>query len=143
VRAALMSRLGSTVQFYAERGIPLDRPWGQVHFDTRAGEAIPIHGGSGSSGVYNAITTATNPVPGVGYTPIFAGSSYIQAVTFQPSGPDARAILTYSQSTNPESPHFSDMTRLYAEYGWVTMPYAEGDIRRDPNQEVFRLTERR
>lgn len=143
VRGALMNRLGATVQFYAERGIPLDRPWGQVHFDTRAGEVIPVHGGSGSSGVYNAIATSSNPVPGVGYTPIFGGSSYIQAVTFRPSGPDARAILTYSQSTNPESPHFSDMTRLYAEYGWVTMPFKEGDIRTDSNHEVFRLTERR
>lgn len=143
VRSGLMTRLAQTVQFFAANSIPLDRPWGQVHFDTRAGEIIPIHGGSGGSGVYNAITTQTNPLPGIGYTPIFAGSSYIQAVTFDRNGPDARAIVTYSQSTNPESPNFSDMTRLYSEYGWVKLPYAEGDIRRDPNHKAFRLTERR
>ena len=53
-----MGELGQTVKYFADNGIPLDRPWGQVHFDTRNGERIPIHGGSGGSGVYNAITPA-------------------------------------------------------------------------------------
>jgi acyl-homoserine-lactone acylase len=82
-------------------------------------------------------------VPGVGYTPILAGSSYIQAVTFSPSGPDARAIVTYSQSTDPANPHYADMTRLFSDYGWVQLPFAEGDIRRDPNLTSLRLSERR
>jgi acyl-homoserine-lactone acylase len=139
----VMGELAYTVRHFAANGIPLDRPWGQVQFDLRNGQAIPIHGGSGVSGVYNAITTATNPVRGVGYTPILAGSSYIQAVTFTPRGPDARAIVTYSQSTDPANPHFADMTRLYSNYGWVRMPFAEGDIRRDPNLKVLHLTEKR
>ena len=139
----VMGELAYTVRHFATNGIPLDRPWGQVQFDVRNGQMIPIHGGSGTSGVYNAITTATNPVAGVGYTPILAGSSYIQAVTFTPSGPDARAIVSYSQSTDPASPHFADMTQLYSNYGWVKMPFAEGDIRRDPNLKVLHLTEKR
>jgi acyl-homoserine-lactone acylase len=142
VRARLMNDLGATVQLFAANGIPLDRPWGQVHFDTRGGEAIPIHGGSGVSGVYNAIV-AGPLVPNVGFTPIFGGSSYIQAVTFRPSGPDARAIVTYSQSSDPQRPHFADMTKLYSESGWVSLPYAEGDLRRDPNLEVLKLSEKR
>ena len=139
----VMGELAYTVQFFASAGIPLDRPWGAVHFDVRNGERIPIHGGSGGSGVYNAITTQTVPVPGAGYTPIFAGSSYIQSVTFTPSGPEAHAIVTYSQSTDPDSPHFADKTKLYSDYGWVVMPFAEGDIRRDPNLKSMRLSERR
>jgi acyl-homoserine-lactone acylase len=139
----VMGELAYTVRHFASNGIPLDRPWGQVQFDVRNGQVIPIHGGSGTSGVYNAITTLTNPVAGVGYTPILAGSSYIQAVTFTPSGPDARAIVTYSQSTDPANPHHADMTDLYSNYGWVKMPFAEGEIRRDPNLKVLRLTERR
>ncbi|MCM2311944.1 MAG: penicillin acylase family protein [Steroidobacteraceae bacterium] len=139
----IMGELAYTVKFFADNGIPLNRPWGAVQFDVRNGTAIPIHGGSGTSGVYNAITTSTNPVPGVGYTPILAGSSYIQAVTFSPSGPDARAIVTYSQSTDPANPHYADMTRLFSDYGWVKLPFAEGDIRRDPNLTSLRLSERR
>jgi acyl-homoserine-lactone acylase len=142
VRTRIMNDLAATVKLFADNAIPLDRPWGQVQFDVRNGEAIPIHGGSGASGVWNAIVPGPL-VPGVGYTPIFGGSSYIQAVTFTPSGPEARAIVTYSQSTDPESSHYADMTKLYSQSGWVTLPYAEGDIRRDPNLDVYTLREKR
>jgi acyl-homoserine-lactone acylase len=108
----------------------------------RNGERIPIHGGNGVSGVWNAIQPA-GFTPGVGYAPIVAGSSYIQAVGFTPSGPDARAIVTYSVSTDPENPHYADMTKLYSKSGWVKMPFAEGDIRRDPNLKVMNLSEKR
>jgi len=137
-----MGELAYTVRFYADNGIPLDRPWGQVQFDLRNGERIPIHGGSGTSGVYNAMAPA-GLVPNAGYTPIVAGSSYIQSVTFTRSGPDARAVLTYSESTDPANPHYADMTKLFSTYGWVKMPFAEGDIRRDPNLEVLKLSEKR
>lgn len=138
----VMSELAATVQFFDTNGIPLNRPWGQVHFDTRNGERIPVHGGSGVSGVYNAITSSTL-VPGVGNTPILGGSSYIQSVTFTRSGPQARAVVTYSQSSDPANPHYADQTRLFSNYGWVSLPFAEGDIRRDPNLTVLRLRERR
>jgi len=137
----VMGELGQTVKYFADNGIPLDRAWGQVHFDTRNGEAIPIHGGSGGSGVYNAITPSTL-IPGVGFTPILGGSSYIQSVTFGRNGPDARAILTYSQSSDPANPNYADMTKLYSDYGWVTLPFSQGDIRRDPNLKVLLLSER-
>jgi acyl-homoserine-lactone acylase len=142
VRARIMSDLGATVKLFADANIPLDRAWGEIQFDTRGGETIPIHGGSGTSGVYNAIGPA-GLVPGLGYTPIVAGSSYIQAVTFSDEGPDARAVVTYSQSTDPENPHFADMTRLFSASGWVDLPFDEGDIRRDPNLSVIQLKEKR
>jgi acyl-homoserine-lactone acylase len=137
-----MGELAYTVKFFTDNGIPLDRPWGQVQFDMRNGERIAIHGGSGGSGVYNAIVPGAL-VPGVGYTPIFGGSSYIQSVTFTPSGPDARAVVTYSQSSDPANPHYADMTRLFSNYGWVSLPFSEGDIRRDPNLKVLKLREKR
>jgi acyl-homoserine-lactone acylase len=139
VRASVMAALGQTVQRYAGLSIPLDVAWGTVQFDTRGdGEIIPIHGGSGGSGVYNAISPGS-PVAGVGFTPIFGGSSYIQAVSFGRRGPDARAIVTYSQSTDVNSAHFSDMTRLFSDYGWVSMPFRQPEIRKDPNFTEFRL----
>ena len=142
VAIRVMGELGHTVKYFADNGIPLDRPWGAVQFDTRNGVAIPIHGGSGTSGVYNAITPSAL-IPGVGNTPILGGSSYIQSVSFTPSGPVARAVLTYSESTDPASPHYADMTRLFSNYGWVDMPFAEGDIRRDPKLTVLKLSEKR
>jgi len=137
-----MGELAYTVKFYADNAIPLDRPWGQVQFDTRNGVRLPIHGGSGTSGVYNAITVPALAA-GVGYTPILAGSSYVQAVTFKHHGPEARAVVTYSQSTDPANPHYADMTALFSNYGWVKLPFSEHDIRHDPNLTVLRLRERR
>ena len=142
VRTRLLNDLAATSKFFTDNGIPLDAPWGQVQFDVRNGERIPIHGGNGVSGVWNAIQPA-GFTPGVGNAPIVAGSSYIQAVGFTPSGPDARAIVTYSVSTDPENPHYADMTKLYSKSGWVKMPFAEGDIRRDPNLKVMNLSEKR
>ena len=141
VRARVMGELAVTVRTFATANIPLDRPWGQVQFDVRNGEAIPIHGGSGGSGVWNAITP-NNLVPNTGYAPIFGGSSYIQAVTFRESGPEARAIVTYSQSSDPANPHYADMTRLYSNYGWVAMPYSEREMRQDPNFRAQTLSEK-
>ena len=142
VMARTMGELAFTVKFFVDNGVPLDRPWGQVQFDLRNGERIPIHGGSGVSGVYNAITPSAL-VPNIGFTPILGGSSYIQSVTFTRHGPDARAVLTYSQSTDPANPHSADMTKLFSNYGWVDLPFTEGDIRRDPNLTVLKLREKR
>jgi len=113
-----------------------------VQFDTRNGVRIPVHGGSGTSGVYNAINPA-GLVPNVGSTPIVAGSSYIQSVSFANGRPVARAVVTYSQSSDPGNPHFADMTQLYSAYGWVTLPFTDSEIRADPNLRVIRLIEAR
>jgi acyl-homoserine-lactone acylase len=141
VATRVMGELAYTVKFFAAAGIPLNARWGDVQFEVRNGERIPIHGGPGTSGVYNAIASAARVQDG-GFTPIVAGSSYIQSVTFNRNGPEARAILTYSQSTDPSSPHFADMTKLYSRERWVSLPYTQGDISSDPNFTSFRLRER-
>jgi acyl-homoserine-lactone acylase len=139
VRSQVMAALADTVQRLADASIPLNRAWGAVHFDTRpppAGETFPIHGGPGGSGVYNAISSG-GLIEDVGYTPIFAGSSYIQTVRWVDDWPDVRAIVTYSQSTDPDSPHFSDMTRVFSDQGWVAFPYQMGDIQQDLIEDKF------
>ena len=143
VRSQAMAALAEAVQRLADGGIPLNSEWGAVQFDTRGdGSIIPIHGGSGGSGVYNAISSG-GLVDGVGYTPIFAGSSYIQAVSWKRRWPEARAIVTYSQSTDPDSPHFSNMTQLFSDEGWVQLPYRMRDILSDPELESVLLREPR
>jgi acyl-homoserine-lactone acylase len=130
VRSAVMSAIADTVERLSDAGIPLSSTWGSVHFDTRNGETFPIHGGRGGSGVYNAISSG-GLIDGVGYTPIFAGSSYIQAVRWQQGWPVVQAIVTYSQSTDPDSAHFSDMTQVFSDQGWVTFPYQVRDIKKE------------
>jgi acyl-homoserine-lactone acylase len=136
VRSEVMAALADTVKRLADASIPLASAWGEVHFDTRNGETFPIHGGPGGSGVYNAISSG-GLIDGVGYTPIFAGSSYIQAVRWQQGWPVVQAIVTYSQSTDPDSPHFSDMTQVFSDQGWVAFPFQMDDIQQDLIEDKF------
>ncbi|MEY2937386.1 MAG: hypothetical protein RL033_8135, partial [Pseudomonadota bacterium] len=53
--------------------------------------------------------------------------------------PDAVTLLTYSQSTEPTSPHSSDQTRLYSKKEWVTERFCEQDILASPALEVVRF----
>ncbi|RLA57310.1 MAG: hypothetical protein DRR04_13020, partial [Gammaproteobacteria bacterium] len=63
-----------------------------------------------------------------GYSEIRHGNSYLQTIGWDGSEcPDAYGILTYSQSTDPASAHYADMTRLYSGKGWVDLPFCEGD----------------
>ena len=112
-------------------GIPQFAPLGQYQVDVRPdGTRTPYHGGPGGLGVFNAVAAPWNPTKGyVG--PLAHGSSFIQVVSFTGNGcPDARTILTYSQSTNPKSKHYADMTKLFSKSGWVTDHFCAKDVAR-------------
>jgi acyl-homoserine-lactone acylase len=117
--------LADGVQVLLDNSIALDAPWGEVQFVEKDGERIPLPGGSGAM-LFSVITS--DLVDGEGYSNVRAGNSYIQAVSWDASDcPDANAILTYSQSTDPASAHYADATRLYSQSGWIDMPFCEGD----------------
>jgi acyl-homoserine-lactone acylase len=122
--------LAKAVDLLDTAKIPLDAPWGQVQFALAGDQHIPVHGGEGSDGVLNAQQSTLNPAVG-GYVP-FHGSSYIQVVTFDAKGPVADAILTYSQSTDPASPHFADQTLLHSRKVWTKLPFHKADVDASP-----------
>lgn len=132
---SIRGALATAVTVLQENDIALDLPWGEVQFIERNGERIPLPGGSGAM-LFSVISA--NLVAGEGYSNVRAGNSYIHAVSWDETDcPDANAILTYSQSTDPASPHYADATRLYSESGWIDMPFCESD--RDA-QEISRET---
>jgi acyl-homoserine-lactone acylase len=51
----------------------------------------------------------------------------------------ARTLLTYSQSENPDSPHYGDQTRLFSGEKWVTARFCEKDIQSSPVLKVIRV----
>jgi len=53
----------------------------------------------------------------------------------------AGGILTYSQSQEPESAHYSDLTEVYSRGEWIDFPFTEEEILADPNLVVLTLTE--
>ncbi|MFF4169484.1 penicillin acylase family protein [Streptomyces sp. NPDC001744] len=117
-------------------GIPLDAPLGAHQSVTRNGERIPVGGGTESLGVWNKIEPVWDAAGG-GYTEVAHGTSHVQAVGWDGSRcPVAHTLLSYSQSSNPASPHSGDQTRLYAGERWVTSRFCEKDILRSPALRV-------
>jgi len=100
--------------------MPLDATLRDYQFVTRNGERIPIPGGPGGIGVYNAISASRNVATGE-YDNVTSGTSFVINASLDGSKcPDVKTILTYSQAaTNTESPYYSDQTELFSNYGWV------------------------
>lgn len=124
----VIASLQGAVASLNEAGIALDAKWGDVQFVLRNEDKIGIPGGSGSQGMFSVITSRFDANKG-GYNPITHGNSYIQAVTWNDDGtPNAKAILTYSQSPEPDSEFYSDMTKLYSQSQWIDLPFTEEQI---------------
>lgn len=123
---ALLADLAATAQMMKLVGVPLDAPLGQVQFAERGSERIPISGLI-EGGVLNNM--ASLPTAG-GFNVIF-GSSYIQSVTFDDMGPVAKAVLTYSQSVDPKSPHFADQTRAFSKREMRKFPFTDAEVTAD------------
>jgi acyl-homoserine-lactone acylase len=114
--------LGESVNAMNDAGIALDEALGNIQGVTRQGEYIPLGGGAESSGVLNKIEARFEGA--AGYPEVTSSSSsWIQVTSFTEDGPVSKGILTYSQSTNPESPHFADMTKKYSDKEWVDLPF--------------------
>ena len=124
---AVLEALGQAVLALETAGIALDAELGDLQGVTRQGQFIPLHGGPESSGVFNKI--AADFAGPEGYPEVTASSSsWIQATEFTPFGPRSRGILTYSLSTNPESPRFADQTKLFSRKRWLRLPFYEWDV---------------
>src|SRR4051812_2356679 len=109
--------------------IPLDAPLRGYQYDDRGGERIPIHGGPGTLGVFNAINVLWKP--GVGYPDVPHGSSFIMAMQFTAHGPESRSFVTYGESENPKSPYANDQTKLFSQKRWSDMEFTPEKIVRD------------
>lgn len=131
---ATKASLGAAVDFMLANNIPLTREWGLVQFRPVGDQNIPIHGGNPRF-MFSAISARF--VDGVGYSDIPTGNSYIQTVTWDDTEcPDAYAVLTYSQSTNPDSDNYADLTQVYSDKSWNDMPFCPQDIEADKVSEI-------
>jgi acyl-homoserine-lactone acylase len=119
-------------------GIPLDAPLGDFQYEMRGDEKIPIHGGPGTVGLFNAINVGWNAQKG--YPDVPHGTSFVQTVKFDGDRcPQSEALLTYSLSTSPESKHFADQTRAYSRKEWIPMLFCAAELRRDKGVRTTEL----
>lgn len=123
----LIAALRTAADRLAKENIALDARWGDVQFAIRGVDHIPIHGGPGPLGILNV--QGSDPVSG-GLVPKH-GTSYIQVVGFDDRGPQADALLSYSQSTDPASPYYADQTRAFSVKKWHRLPFTPAEIAAD------------
>jgi acyl-homoserine-lactone acylase len=108
-------------------GIPLDAKLGDYQYELRHKKPIPIHGGPGGLGVFNAISA---PWTGSGFPDIVHGSSFVMAAGFGKGCPKDRTILTYSLSANPKSPYYADQTKMYSRQKWNNPPFCPREVKK-------------
>jgi acyl-homoserine-lactone acylase len=131
--------LGDAVQDLRDANLPLDVAQGKVQFIEKKGVRYPIPGGTGDpNGDFNAIWTSW--VSGKGLTQPDGGSSFVQVVTWGNGPcPNARTILTYSESTDPTNPHYADQTALFSKKKWVRDRFCASAIKAAPVHQVTHL----
>ncbi len=131
--------LGRAVKKLRDAGIALDAPLGQVQRAVRGTTTIPIHGGS-EAGMFNYILSPFDAAKG-GYPDTTYGSSFVITATFDGIGqPRAASILTYSLSTDPQSPWFGDQTQLYSRKEWVPMRLTPSAVAAGLVQPAYTVT---
>jgi acyl-homoserine-lactone acylase len=123
--------LADTVEQFAAEHMSLAATPGQ----TMRWDGVPLHGCDEQAGCFDVVTAS----PGSGRNAIdrspgntAQGSSFIMAVEMTTDGPVAHTVLTYSESANPASPHYTDQTVLFSQGQWVTERFTEAQIHADP-----------
>lgn len=140
VSTKVWDALAAAVKSVRTAGFALDATLGSVQRPAITEEAIGLHGGDEIEGVLNNLgRQEPAPISDKGLR-IDYGTSYVQTVTFDARGPVAQAILTYGQSTNPDSPYASDQLRLFSRKEWPTLPFHADDVAKARVGEVLRLT---
>jgi len=134
--STVRTALGDAIRLLRGAGVALNATLGSVQFISYHGKHIPIPGGPGDpDGIFNAIYSAPGqPAPS-------DGSSFIQVVTWNNSScPDGSTILTYSESSNPTSPHFADQTMLFSRKQFLPDRFCPSQIMSDPQLLVTKVT---
>ena len=147
----LLVRLAQAVTVLTTAGIPLDKPLGEVQVTRRAGTPIAVQGGQSREGITNVVSYGVTRTTVFEYSekrstpllsasglskegyPINNGSSFVMAMQFTDAGPSANAVLTYSESGDPKSPHYVDQTILFSQKKWRPILFTDAQIAADAN----------
>lgn len=129
-KALALQNLGKAVLRLQAADVALDATLGEVQKIHRPGVSLPLPGGNRYEGVANLMITELVDHPtftgsnvringselltSSGYNAMH-GSSFVMVAGFNDKGPDARAILTYSESGDPSSPYATDQTQMFAK----------------------------
>jgi acyl-homoserine-lactone acylase len=129
--------------------IPLDAALGSVQHADKGRAAIPVPGSNSDDGILNVVGytdsgRSLEPAPPQGaFIPgsddlstdgyvIDDGTSFLMTVEFTARGPEANALLTFSESEDPRSPHYADQDLLFTRRFLRPVLFTEREIMSDP-----------
>ncbi len=99
--------------------------WGEVHRLRKGTVDLPVGGGSGFIGCFRVLGFKKQQD---GKRAITGGDSWIFTVEFGKI-PRAYSVVGYSQSENPNSPHYADQAPLFANNTMKPVAFTEADIK--------------
>ena len=121
----LLSAL-SDVNFYLiENFGSIDITLGDYQKLVRGDKEIPIWG------LPDVITAMTSRPYKNGKIRVFAGESYIGLIRFTKDGPEMESVISYGNSDNSNSDHYSDQMELYSKFKTKKMTFNRDDIYRN------------
>jgi acyl-homoserine-lactone acylase len=131
-----------------------------VQYTLKKGEKIPVPGTTEELGIANVVEYT--PVPGSTLEPVLdagarlpntgsdltrkgyvinTGTSFLLTMGWTSTGAvEAKALLTFGESGNPASPHFSDQTRLFSQKKLRECRWTEASILTDPALRIRAVT---
>lgn len=147
--------LARSVQILDNAGVAVDVALGDVQVAVRGTTLVPIHGGNSADGVTNVVgygsrsltsdpgvtgLKRTTLVPGsslvevtgdvstTGYR-INQGTSFLLALAYGDDGPQARALLTYSDTEDRTNPDYVGETERFSAKAWRDVAFTPDQVR--------------
>ncbi|WP_171044372.1 penicillin acylase family protein [Pseudoalteromonas citrea] len=161
VNAELLKRLITAADIVKQSGYPLNAKWGEVQYLQKADHRISWPGATHNVGGFNIyapgnnmdMTTFAKAVKPAVLNPLTGketwsglnkdgvevhfGSSWMMVVGFDNDGPQARGLLSFSQSTSASSSHFADQSHFYSEQQkLVDLPYTPEALAKQLKSEI-------
>jgi acyl-homoserine-lactone acylase len=128
VKASLLQSIDDAASALRRAGFAIDVTLRTAQVKATPHGPVPVPGGEEFEGVLNKVES--RGLTASGYDIDF-GSSYIQLVTFDGSGPIARGMLTYGQAGDPSSPYAYDQLDTFSRGEWPRLPYTRPEIDAD------------
>ncbi len=123
--AKALAALREAVNEVKKRYGALDVPWGEVHrLRQDDGTDVAVGGSENYMGSFRIVRYRDDKD---GKRKAYSGDSWVFAVEFG-DVPRAYSVVAYSQSSNPESDHFSDQAELFAGEKMKSVRFTEADI---------------
>ena len=135
VLLTLRLTLAKAVRNLAAQNVPFELPLSSIQVALVPGEAIPIHGGDADD-IYNV----TDGVLAQGKKVVRAGASYVAIVSYDEAGVSVESVLSYGQSSNPQSPYYSEETHMFSNKEWTQLPFKKADINANLISEEITVT---